>query len=131
MESDSSLGHEEGTPKEPYILTLKQSKFSEVSLGGEIEMLNFDLSSSDGIQMCESKINVYKSLDLLDDSFKMILEDLKNISCASSLDLSDTRIESKIHLGNGTDLSQFMICKKKVPNYIRVLKITESLRTLQ
>lgn len=131
MESDFSLEHDEGTPKEPYILTLNPSKFSEASVGAGIEFLNFDLSSSDGMVTCESNINVYKFPDALDDSFKIILEDLKNISCASSLDLSDTRIESNIHLGNGTDLSQFMICNKKVQNYIRILRITESLRSQQ
>jgi hypothetical protein len=128
METDSSSEHDEGTPKEPYILTLKQSKFSEVSIEAVKDLLNFELSFSDGIQTYDSNLNLYKLYDPLDDSFKCLLDDLKNISSTSSFDLTETRIDSKIHHGNGTDLSQFMICKKKVPNYIRILRITESLK---
>ena len=131
METDSSYEHDEGTPKEPYILTLKQSKFSEGSIEAVKDLLNFGLSFSDGIQTHESNLNLYKLYDPLDDSFKCLLDDLKNISCNSSFDLSETRIDSKIHLVSRTDLSQFMICKKKVPNYIRILSIKKSLKSLE
>ena len=132
MDLETSSILDENLVKQPQIFKINPSRllddieyrysdFSKVQ--DEAENLNLKL-----IQLNEiSALTVSEKLqgeghDFDNETFISILEDLKDVSSISRLDLTDTKDHTKIE-SSSNELSEFITCTKRSKHYQRILNI--------